>query len=810
MAYSLELVGSLATPEVIEAAVLSTAANAATAEAAVALIEPGVPGGIATLDEDGAIPESQVPARLSVGSVEPAGLSTATLASLSNTIGSTVATLARPKANTVVIIGPSLEEQIGQGSETIDPAFITGQPLTSSMRARGWFHWANGFLGNQLDLVINSGVGGNRYDQMLARFDADVMAYPSDWVFIGSPTNDVTFGRSSTQIIADLEAMLDKCAADGRRVVIHNIPPRGSFVTTALRLVVAEVNRYIADLAFTRAGVIPVDINTPLADPNTGYPAIGTTVDGTHYSIPGAALLGAATADALRGVFANRPALVSGSADPRRIISNPAFTGGGTGWVALSGTSLSFASKGFSAKAVAAIAGNTAITSLRGMSFTEHVAGGLFQPGDVVQVTARIKWTDLVALGGNTPAAPVLRLEQMDSGGAVVKTANALHAATSEWVTYPNDDLTPKPTPKSGEMVLTTWKTVIQPTTDRVRLLIGWIGAASVTMEVSEVAPLKDKVSTELHPSPGPANVGPVAAITSSSVGLTLTASGSGSTDSDGSIASYAWTFGDGGAATGVSPSHTYAAAGSYTVALTVTDNTGATNTATASVTVAAPIVRPSAGVAGYSNRWTAAELSGTDGTAVSAWSDTETSVALAQATAGLQPTIQTVNGVKVVRFDGVDDYLAKTALTAWNSIVIIGRMAADADTTIVNGLFQAGSGGDVGVTRGVSGLRPGVFWTGSRIATAPTTMPLTNGLGVVLQMRNTNGDARFQYNDIAIGDATVEALETVTTLDIGRRTTTYGKLEVVEVLLFPFGLTDAQMANIRSAALTNYPALFA
>jgi lysophospholipase L1-like esterase len=89
MATEIEIL-QLPTAEVIEAAVLSTAANAATAEAAVALIEPGVPGGVATLDVDGAIPESQVPARLSVGSVEPAGLSTETLASLSNTIGTAV------------------------------------------------------------------------------------------------------------------------------------------------------------------------------------------------------------------------------------------------------------------------------------------------------------------------------------------------------------------------------------------------------------------------------------------------------------------------------------------------------------------------------------------------------------------------------------------------------------------------------------------------------------------------------------------------------------------------------------------------
>ncbi len=40
-------------------------------------------------------------------------------------------------------------------------------------------------------------------------------------------------------------------------------------------------------------------------------------------------------------------------------------------------------------------------------------------------------------------------------------------------------------------------------------------------------------------------------------------------------IASYAWSFGDGGTATGATPSHTYAAAGSYKVSITVTDADG-------------------------------------------------------------------------------------------------------------------------------------------------------------------------------------------------------------------------------------------
>ena len=58
------------------------------------------------------------------------------------------------------------------------------------------------------------------------------------------------------------------------------------------------------------------------------------------------------------------------------------------------------------------------------------------------------------------------------------------------------------------------------------------------------------------------------------------------STDSDGTIASRAWTFGDGTTSTQANPSKTYAAAGTYTVTLKVTDNGGATDTHSAQVTV--------------------------------------------------------------------------------------------------------------------------------------------------------------------------------------------------------------------------------
>ncbi len=73
--------------------------------------------------------------------------------------------------------------------------------------------------------------------------------------------------------------------------------------------------------------------------------------------------------------------------------------------------------------------------------------------------------------------------------------------------------------------------------------------------------------------------------------GDSVTFDASGSTDSDGSIVSYSWSFGDGATAQGVSQVHAYAAPGTYTVALTVTDDRGASGTASSAVQVNAPPV---------------------------------------------------------------------------------------------------------------------------------------------------------------------------------------------------------------------------
>lgn len=84
----------------------------------------------------------------------------------------------------------------------------------------------------------------------------------------------------------------------------------------------------------------------------------------------------------------------------------------------------------------------------------------------------------------------------------------------------------------------------------------------------------------------GTSNQPPVASFTSSASGLTVSVNGSASSDPDGSISSYTWAFGDGGTATGATASHTYAASGTFTISLTVRDNSGATSSTSHTVTV--------------------------------------------------------------------------------------------------------------------------------------------------------------------------------------------------------------------------------
>ncbi|HEX8075076.1 MAG TPA: PKD domain-containing protein [Thermoleophilaceae bacterium] len=88
----------------------------------------------------------------------------------------------------------------------------------------------------------------------------------------------------------------------------------------------------------------------------------------------------------------------------------------------------------------------------------------------------------------------------------------------------------------------------------------------------------------------------PVAAFThggSHVAGQLVTFDGTQSHDPDGTILGYEWDYGDGATGTGRLPFHAYPAAGTYTVKLTVTDNDGATGSASAPVAIGPAATAP-------------------------------------------------------------------------------------------------------------------------------------------------------------------------------------------------------------------------
>ena len=93
----------------------------------------------------------------------------------------------------------------------------------------------------------------------------------------------------------------------------------------------------------------------------------------------------------------------------------------------------------------------------------------------------------------------------------------------------------------------------------------------------------------------------PVAAFSASplqgTAPLTVTFDGSPSTDPDGTITAYAWQFGDGASGTGVTAEHIYATPGLYTARLTVSDDRGASASATIGILVEPQGTTPDTGV---------------------------------------------------------------------------------------------------------------------------------------------------------------------------------------------------------------------
>lgn len=129
--------------------------------------------------------------------------------------------------------------------------------------------------------VFNRAVGGERLDQMGARWAVDItpLAARSKYVIIQGGINDISQGRTLTQMQASINSMLSKAQADGLTPVLLNCTPTSSIsADPAKESLRAQLNEWLATLGAVDIASVACNPSAPsLLDP-AGYG------DGVHYT----------------------------------------------------------------------------------------------------------------------------------------------------------------------------------------------------------------------------------------------------------------------------------------------------------------------------------------------------------------------------------------------------------------------------------------------------------------------------------------------------------------------------------------------
>lgn len=143
--------------------------------------------------------------------------------------------------------------------------------------------------------VYNHGIGGQRFDQIRARWNRDVLAQTDlalvptstlpkkpNFVTIVCGINDVFLPRTYADIIADAEYCIDSAIANNIYPIVFNIGTHTSMDATKLTLV-KQYNAWLLEKSKRTPNMTMIDFYTYTNDPaNDGKPKVGIFADSVH------------------------------------------------------------------------------------------------------------------------------------------------------------------------------------------------------------------------------------------------------------------------------------------------------------------------------------------------------------------------------------------------------------------------------------------------------------------------------------------------------------------------------------------------
>ena len=204
----------------------------------------------------------------------------------------------RPLARTVVIFGDSLESN------------SSGTGGAVSVNAQGLVSFASGYgelgvfeAGGRFELIANKGVSGNTLDDMLARFQTDVLDLKPDVVVFGGMINSITFGMSDAALAAELnkrEQMLVRMLRAGILPVVMGCThkPNCGPLVRRVRWYEHEMCRYYGVPYVDRYALMmdaaTGDLATPYQKPSGN--------DNLHWNAVGNSVVGLALGKLLKGI----------------------------------------------------------------------------------------------------------------------------------------------------------------------------------------------------------------------------------------------------------------------------------------------------------------------------------------------------------------------------------------------------------------------------------------------------------------------------------------------------------------------------